>query len=108
MGDYFYILKEGVVEYKSENPTSGRWRTIGRAKKPGQSFGELCLLYDCPPPAECVSGKSEGSSSGSGGGVTKLWRIHKMAFRQIMALRTMRRDERMRDAIRTLDGLNGT
>eukprot|EP00984_Skeletonema_dohrnii_P027816 scaffold17488_cov94-Skeletonema_dohrnii-CCMP3373.AAC.1 len=73
------------------------------AKKPGQSFGELCLLYDCPPPADCVSGKSVGSS----GNVTKLWRIHKMAFRQIMALRTMRRDERMRDAIRKLDVLNG-
>lgn len=94
------------MEYKSENPESGQRRTIGMVNKPGQSFGELCLLYDCPPPAECVSGKSEGSSSGSGG-VTKLWRIHKMAFRQIMALRTMRRDERMRDAIRTLAVLDG-
>eukprot|EP00985_Skeletonema_marinoi_P016649 scaffold8993_cov207-Skeletonema_marinoi.AAC.5 len=99
--------EEGLVEYKSHDEDgNGEYRTIGMAKKPGQSFGELCLLYDCPPPADCVSGKSVGSSSSSGN-VTKLWRIHKMAFRQIMALRTMRRDERMRDAIRKLDVLNG-
>ncbi|EED90517.1 predicted protein, partial [Thalassiosira pseudonana CCMP1335] len=34
-----------------------------------------------------------------------LWRIHKVTFRQILALRTMRRDERMRDAIRKIKAL---
>jgi len=107
VGDYFYILKEGLVEYKSHHDKTGVYRTIGVAKKPGQSFGELCLLYDCPPPADCISGTAEGDGRSNGNNVTKLWRIHKMAFRQIMALRTMRRDERMRDAIRKLEVLDG-
>jgi serine/threonine protein kinase/CRP-like cAMP-binding protein len=107
VGDYFYILKEGLVEYKSQGDGDGVYKTIGMAKKPGQSFGELCLLYDCPPPADCVSGKTTEDGRSSSGHVTKLWRIHKMAFRQIMALRTMRRDERMRNAIGKLDVLEG-
>jgi protein kinase A len=106
VGDYFYILKEGIVEYRVEDGGKevGGYRTIGRAKKPGQSFGELCLLYDCPPPADCVSATN---THNGGDSVTKLWRIHKMAFRQIMALRTMRRDEQMRNAIRKICAFEG-
>ena len=68
VGDYFYILKEGSVNYMSMDTattttaarsSSGRSNNkvkVGQASRPGQSFGELCLLYNCPPPADCVSG----------------------------------------------------
>ncbi len=103
VGDYFYILKEGLVEYK--NPEG---EVIGKAKRPGQSFGELCLLYDCPPPADCVSGPIGGGNiQCRNGGACLLWRIHKLTFRQIMALRTMRQDQKLREAIRRVDAFRG-
>mmetsp|Transcript_2908 Transcript_2908/g.5294 ORF Transcript_2908/g.5294 Transcript_2908/m.5294 type:complete len:947 (+) Transcript_2908:140-2980(+) len=108
VGDYFYILKEGCVEYKNINATSGEKEVIGKAKRPGQSFGELCLLYDCPPPADCVSGPLAGGNvKCKDGSSCLMWRIHKLAFRQIMALRTMRRDERFRDGIRKIKLFQG-
>ena len=106
VGDYFYILKAGCVHYMSFDATTGERERIGMAYRPGQSFGELCLLYDCPPPADCVSGPTSGEHVGklpcTDGSACELWRIDKMTFRQILALRTMRRDERMRDAIKKI------
>ena len=101
VGDYFYILKAGSIEYRKGG------KVIGMAARPGQSFGELCLLYDCPPPADCISGPTEGVEAKAqqpcqDGSSCQLWRIHKLTFRQILALRTMRRDERMRDAIKKI------
>ena len=108
VGDYFYILKEGCVEYKNVNPATGKYGVVGMAKRPGQSFGELCLLYDCPPPADSVSGPASGAQVRTKDGSScNLWRIHKLTFRQIMALRTMRRDERLRDAIRKIPQFDG-
>lgn len=106
VGDYFYILKEGCVEYRNTDPNNGVSKVVRMAQRPGQSFGELCLLYDCPPPADCVSGPPRGGTTQpSDGNACNLWRIHKVTFRQILALRTMRRDERMRDAIRKIKAL---
>ena len=106
VGEYFYILKEGSVRYyekykqSSERGVLGRGKMIGMANKPGQSFGELCLLYDCPPPADCVSGdNSEAESPCGDGAACILWRIHRGIFRQILALRTMRRDKKLREAL---------
>jgi len=108
VGDYFYILKEGCVEYQNINLATNEKEVIGKAKRPGQSFGELCLLYDCPPPADCVSGPPLGGNvKPKDGSSCILWRIHKLTFRQIMALRTMRRDERLRDAIRKIEHFRG-
>lgn len=101
VGDYFYILKEGAVDYMTMDPKTKK-RTVTRtAKRPGQSFGELCLLYDCPPPADCVSGSSA---------PVKLWRLNKTTFRQIMALTSMTKDETLRGALKKvkhLESLDG-
>ena len=113
-GDYFYVLHEGSVRYYSSyRPSSqhgkmGSGKCIGVASKPGQSFGELCLLYDCPPPADCVSSgdPSETEVGCSDGSACKFWRIHKTTFRQIMAVRTMRRDVRLREALKKVDCLH--
>ncbi|KAL3786605.1 hypothetical protein HJC23_008201 [Cyclotella cryptica] len=96
VGDYFYILKEGSVDYMTADPRT-KTRTVTRtAKRPGQSFGELCLLYDCPPPADCVSGPNT---------PVKLWRLNKTTFRQIMALTSMKKDETLRNALKTVKHL---
>jgi len=107
VGDYFYILKEGCVEYKNRNQR-GNIEVVGKAKRPGQSFGELCLLYDCLPPATCVSGPLTGGNvKCHDGSSCILWRLHKLTFRQIMAMRTIRRDEHLRDAIRKISEFSG-
>ena len=104
VGDCFYILKEGCVEYRGLNPNTGKQEVVGRAKRPGQSFGELCLLYDCPPPADCLSA---GAKAKDGSYVCVLWRLNKLAFRQIMASRTMLRDESVRDSLRKIEHFQG-
>jgi len=112
-GDHFYILKEGSVRYYGQYKSSsqigklGSGKCIGMASKPGQSFGELCLLYDCPPPADCVSSgdPSETEVDCKDGSACSFWRIHKSTFRQILAVRTMRRDVRLREALQKVDCL---
>lgn len=112
-GDHFYILKEGSVRYyngyklSSQKGKLGGGKCIGMANKPGQSFGELCLLYDCPAPADCVSSgdPSETEVPCEDGSACSFWRIHKSTFRQILALRTMRRDVRLREALQKVDCL---
>ncbi|EJK48911.1 hypothetical protein THAOC_32255 [Thalassiosira oceanica] len=110
VGDYFYILKSGCVDYMGVDPATGSYGIVGRARRPGQSFGELCLLYDCFPPADCVSGDPrDGKKVPADGSSCVLWRMHKQTFRQIMAHRTMRRDVALRNAllrIRQFDGLD--
>jgi CRP-like cAMP-binding protein len=113
VGEYFYILKEGSVRYyerykpSSQRGVMGGGKLIGYANKPGQSFGELCLLYDCPPPADCVSGEEqEAEVPCPDGGACVLWRIHREIFRQILALRTMRRDKKLREALEKVPCLN--
>jgi len=113
-GDHFYILHKGSVRYYSNyHPSSqvgklGSGKCIGMANKPGQSFGELCLLYDCPPPADCVSSgdPSETEVECADGAACGFWRIHKSTFRQILAVRTMRRDVRLREALQKVDCLH--
>jgi len=110
-GDYFYVLKEGSVRYYSAyRPSStrgklGGGKCIGMANKPGQSFGELCLLYDCPPPADCVSSgdPKEAELRTADGSACTFWRIEKTTFRQILAVRTMRRDVRLREALQKVE-----
>ena len=106
VGEYFYIVKEGCVRYydryRPKNKSSSNNNVIGLANKPGQSFGELCLLYDCPPPADCVSGppdEAEVPCTDDKSSSCILWRIHRDTFRQILALRTMRRDKKLREAL---------
>eukprot|EP01082_Thalassiosira_pseudonana_P008397 g7601.t1 g7601 contig24:1019328-1022422(+) len=114
VGDYFYILRGGSVRYyndyrpsTSQGDRLGSGKCIGHANKPGQSFGELCLLYDCPPPADCVSSgdPSETEFPCPDGSACSFWRIHRSTFRQILALRTMRRDKKMREALEAVECL---
>jgi CRP-like cAMP-binding protein len=104
VGEYFFILKEGSVRYYADykpkgSDALGSGKVIGMANKPGQSFGELCLLYDCPPPADCVSGDEGEAELPCKDGACVLWRIHRDTFRKILALRTMRRDKKLREAL---------
>jgi cAMP-dependent protein kinase regulator len=67
VGDYFYVIQEGTVEYVAQGDRVG----VGTK---GQSFGEIALLYDCPRRVSVVAGTD-----------CSLWRVDQKSFRQILA-----------------------
>jgi len=67
VGDYFYIIMDGKVEFTVNS------ERVGNAGK-GKAFGDLALLYDCPRAATCVAAEN-----------CALWRVDKKTFRQILA-----------------------
>jgi len=82
VGDYFYIIKEGIVEYIVDGKAMG----VGKA---GTTFGELALLYSSARSATCLSkGKCE------------FWRLEKIAFRQTLATSKMQQIEATRAVLK--------
>jgi len=67
VGDYFYIIKGGRVEFTVQS------ELVGEAG-PGKAFGDLALLYDCPRAATCVASEE-----------CTLFRVDQKTFRQILA-----------------------
>ncbi|KAL7517194.1 LOW QUALITY PROTEIN: hypothetical protein ACHAWX_002133 [Stephanocyclus meneghinianus] len=98
MGNYFYILKEGSMDYMTADPRAKKRMETRMTKCPGQSSGELCLLYDCSTPSDCVSSLDVS---------VKLWRFNKTMFWQIMALTSMKKDETLRNALNQAFGVVG-
>lgn len=67
VGDYFYVIQSGKVEFTVDG------ERVGDAGS-GRSFGDLALLYDCPRAATCVAVEA-----------CELWRVDQKTFRQILA-----------------------
>ena len=83
VGDYFYILQNGQVHFTIKG------QFVGDATD-GASFGDLALLYDSPRAATCIV-KSE---------KTKLWRVERNAFRQIIVNSTLNKDKAILDTLK--------
>jgi CRP-like cAMP-binding protein len=66
-GDYFYVLKQGSVAFVVDGTK------VGTATEPGQSFGELSLLYSAPR-AATVQATSK----------VQLYRLDQITFRSIL------------------------
>jgi cAMP-dependent protein kinase regulator len=67
MGDYFYILQDGEIDFFAGGEMVG-------SCTPGGSFGELALLYDCPRAATCRTNKD-----------CVLWKVGQNTFRHMLA-----------------------
>eukprot|EP00584_Thalassiosira_punctigera_P005060 CAMPEP_0172533546 /NCGR_PEP_ID=MMETSP1067-20121228/6205_1 /TAXON_ID=265564 ORGANISM="Thalassiosira punctigera, Strain Tpunct2005C2" /NCGR_SAMPLE_ID=MMETSP1067 /ASSEMBLY_ACC=CAM_ASM_000444 /LENGTH=839 /DNA_ID=CAMNT_0013318197 /DNA_START=162 /DNA_END=2681 /DNA_ORIENTATION=+ len=67
VGDYFYVLAEGEVDFQIDG------KVVGTASK-GSSFGELALLYQAPRAATCVAKTQCG-----------LFRLDQEAFKRFLA-----------------------
>jgi CRP-like cAMP-binding protein len=88
MGDYFYIVESGTVDFVQESSTATT--TTAAAATPGAnptthvvvgscttggSFGELSLLYSSPRAVSCVVTSD----------VVVVWKIDRSTFRRILA-----------------------
>jgi len=65
-GDYFYVLSDGVCDFLVNG------KKVGQAN-PGDSFGELALLYDAPRAATVQAATN-----------CTLYRVDQAAFRHIL------------------------
>ena len=84
VGDYFYIIEEGLVSFFVGQ------KKVGTGGK-GKSFGELALMHNCPRTASCVA-KSE----------CKLWKIDQKTFRFVMMHSTFNRTTKTVEILKDL------
>jgi cAMP-dependent protein kinase regulator len=78
IGDIFYLLEEGGVDvYVKKVPD-----TVVHSYKPGDSFGELAIMYNAPRAATCRSK-----------GETKLWALDRVSFKVIVVAAAMQKRE---------------
>lgn len=76
---YFYLLYEGRCAYEVNN------EIVGDEALPGDCFGELALLYNCPRAATVKAQTTKG--------IVKLFRIHQTGFRQILQQENLQPDQ---------------
>lgn len=67
VGDFFYILETGTVNFVADG------KEVGSCGK-GGSFGELALLYDSPRAATCIAAEK-----------STLWKVDQGTFRHLLA-----------------------
>lgn len=89
IGDYFYIIGVGKVEFTVAS------ERVGEAGK-GKAFGDLALLYDCPRAATCVAAEP-----------CQLWRVDQTTFRQILANGRLSGDKETIEVLRKVSIFNG-
>ena len=88
-GGHFYILRTGKVAFVVDG------NEVGRAV-PGNSFGELALLYNAPRAATCMA------VDGNAG----LWRVDQMTFRKLLATHTIQNDNQTKDVLKKVPFLS--
>jgi len=87
VGDYFYIIQNGKVEFTIQGEKVGE-------SGPGRSFGDLALLYDCPRACTCIAAEA-----------CLLWRVDQTTFRQILANGRVNGDKETIDTLRKVSFL---
>lgn len=82
IGDTFYLLEEGVVDVYIKKKGITEEEKV-HSYKPGDSFGELAIMYNAPRAATCrVNGGA------------KLWSLDRISFKVIVVAAAMQKRER--------------
>lgn len=84
MGDYFYILESGIIDFIVDGNNVGSCQA-------GASFGELALLYDSPRAATCQAQTD-----------AELWKVDRDTFRHMLARHDRDNQSKMEDLIRAV------
>lgn len=79
IGDVFYLIEEGNVDvYVNKVPD-----TVVHTYQPGDSFGELAIMYNAPRAATCRAK-----------GPVKLWALDRVSFKVIVVAAAMQKREK--------------
>lgn len=89
VGSYFFVLQEGSLEVQIDGQTAN-------AMGPGDSFGGIALLYNCPRTATVLAKEDCG-----------IWGIDGEVFRQVMQQYTLQFHAENRQALDALAILSG-
>jgi CRP-like cAMP-binding protein len=90
LGDYFYVLQCGTVQYLVDDVR------VGQTDRTGASFGELALLYTTPRAATVVAVTD-----------TSLFRVDQTAFRSILQAQTEKLLQQKMRLLANIDFLKG-
>jgi cAMP-dependent protein kinase regulator len=88
VGDYFYVLEEGNINFIVDG------QHVGSCSR-GASFGELALLYNCPRAATCLATTD-----------CRLWKVDQRTFRHMLAKNTSNQQKDIRDVLRKVPFLS--
>lgn len=90
VGDFFYIVETGTVDFLLEgvHESSTPSKFIGTAS-PGDSFGELALIYDSPRAVSCVATSTS----------VTLWKVDHQTFRYLMASQHQSHHSKMKELL---------
>lgn len=91
--DTFYLLEEGSVDVYITK--KGEEETKVHTYKPGDSFGELAIMYNAPRAATCrVSGEA------------KLWVLDRLSFKIIVVAASMQKREKYQNFLSQVEILS--
>ena len=88
VGDFFYVVEEDHISFSVDGGKVG-------ACSRGASFGELALLYNCPPAATCVADSN-----------CRLWKVDQRTFRYMLANNTANTQKDIHDTLRKVQFLS--
>lgn len=92
-GDSFYVLEKGALDCtKLMNPTDTEDKYL-KEYKPGESFGELALLYNAPRAATIVVKSS----------TAELWSLDRNTFTHILKTAVQKKREKYDDFMEKVD-----
>jgi len=88
VGDFFYVVEEGMVDFIVNDEKVGHC-------SPGGSFGELALLYSSPRAATCTAKKN-----------CSLWKVDQVTFRSIIHSNASAQAKSIQDTLGKVPFLN--
>mmetsp|Transcript_4826 Transcript_4826/g.4899 ORF Transcript_4826/g.4899 Transcript_4826/m.4899 type:complete len:692 (+) Transcript_4826:65-2140(+) len=92
-GDYFYVIQNGIFDIYIRG-TQGEQK-VGNSLGPGNSFGELALMYNTPRAATVRAASN-----------ATLWQIDRATFRKIIVHYKFLRNQQYKEFLRNVE-ING-
>lgn len=99
-GDSLFLIEEGVFHCKIKNSSTNNQEIVVKTCEPGDLFGELALLYNCP---RAASVDAAGAGNGGGGGENALlWKLDRETFNAIVKDAACKKRERYEQFLKSV------
>lgn len=93
-GDFLFVIEDGTLECKIKVQSTGEEKVV-KTVEPGDAFGELALLYNCPRAANVDSTSK-----------CVLWQLDRATFNHIVRDAAVKRRERYEAFLQSVPLLN--